>query len=187
VRWAASVPDNFRFSVKAPRTVTHEHRLKGHGAVLDSFFEEVSGLGEKLGVLLVQLPPSLAYDADTAEAFFRDLARAQTAVACEPRHASWFTPGADNLMKSLHIARVAADPPRAARDRVPGGDTRWGYFRLHGSPKIYHSKYSDAALAGLAQTLRSGDWCIFDNTAASYALGNALDLHRRTALQLIIR
>ena len=186
-RWAATVPDDFRFSVKAPRAVTHDHRLKGYGDLLDRFLEEVSGLGEKLGVLLVQLPPSLACDADVAEAFFRDLARARATVACEPRHSSWLTPVADNLMKSLHVARVAADPPRAANDGVPGGDTRLAYFRLHGSPIIYHSDYSDAALAGLAQALRSGDWCIFDNTAASCALGNALDLTRRIALQPGIR
>jgi len=175
-RWAANVPEDFRFSVKVPRSLTQERRLRDYGDLLDRFLDEVGGLGAKLDVLLVQLPPSLGYDADSAAAFFRDLARAGVRIACEPRHASWFTPKADAALKRLHVARVAADPPRAAGDGVPGGDTRFTYWRLHGSPKIYYSDYAQAFLAALAPRLRSGDWCVFDNTAAFHALGNALTL-----------
>jgi uncharacterized protein YecE (DUF72 family) len=175
-RWAASVPADFRFSVKLPRGITHDNRLKDHGDLLDRFLDETSGLGGKLGILLVQLPPSLAYEAATAAAFFRDLARARARIACEPRHASWFTPQAEALLHQWHVARVAADPPRAPGDGVPGGDTGFAYWRLHGSPKLYYSDYSDAALAALAPRLRPQDWCIFDNTAAFHALGNALSV-----------
>lgn len=175
-RWAAAVPAGFRFSVKVPRTITQNHRLKNYGDLLDHFLDEVSGLGDKLGVLLAQLPTSLVYDAKAAKEFFRDLARAEVTMACEPRHASWFTPDADKTLKKLHVIRVAADPPRAPADGVPGGDAPAAYFRLHGSPKFYYSDYPEAALTALAAKLRRGDWCIFDNTAASYALGNALAL-----------
>jgi len=175
-RWAASVPAAFRFAVKVPRTITQDHRLKDYGDLLERFLGEVSGLGGKLGVLLAQLPPSLGYDAGTAAAFFTDLARAGAAMACEPRHASWFTPEADAALRQLHVARVAADPPRAPGDGTPGGDTRLAYFRLHGSPKIYYSDYPDLALESLAPRLRETDWCIFDNTAAFHATGNALAL-----------
>ena len=175
-KWAASVPDGFRFSVKVPRTITQNHRLAHYGDKLDQFLEEAAGLGDKLGVLLAQLPPSLVYDTDAAEAFFLDLAQASVTMACEPRHMSWFTPDCERVLKRLHVVRVAADPPRAPGDGVPGGDTRMAYFRLHGSPKIYHSDYPDTKLAELAQKLRPADWCIFDNTAAFHALGNALTL-----------
>jgi uncharacterized protein YecE (DUF72 family) len=175
-RWAATVPDGFRFSVKVPRQITQNHRLKGYGDLLARFLEEISGLGGKLGVILVQLPPSLGYETDTAGRFFTELACAETAIACEPRHISWFTPEATNLLRSLHVARVAADPPRAPGDGVPGGDMQLAYFRLHGTPKIYHSDYPDTVLKTFAPKLRSGDWCIFDNTAAFHALGNALAL-----------
>ncbi len=176
-RWAASVPESFRFSVKLPRTITQNHRLKEYGDLLERFIEEVSGLGQKLGVLLVQLPPSLNYDAEVAATFFDDLRRlSKAAIACEPRHASWFVPDADAALKKLKVARVAADPPRAAADGAPGGWTGLAYWRLHGSPKIYYSEYSDAALQAIAPKLRSKDWCIFDNTAAFAALGNALTL-----------
>jgi uncharacterized protein YecE (DUF72 family) len=60
-RWAASVPEDFRFAVKVPKSVTHERRLKGTGDLLDQFVSEVGGLGPKLGPLLIQLPPSLAF------------------------------------------------------------------------------------------------------------------------------
>lgn len=175
-RWAAAVPADFRFSVKVPRTITQNHRLKDYGNLLEQFLEEVSGLGRKLGVILAQLPPSLVYDAEPVEAFFRDLADCKVVIACEPRHASWFTPEAEALLKRLHVSRVAADPPRAPSDGKPGGDTRLAYFRLHGSPKIYYSDYPESTLKALAPKLRANDWCIFDNTAAYHALGNALSL-----------
>src|ERR1700733_604079 len=61
-RWAWSVPAGFRFSVKLPKAMTHEQRLADCGALLDRFVSEVTGLGDRLGVLLVQLPPQLAFD-----------------------------------------------------------------------------------------------------------------------------
>jgi uncharacterized protein YecE (DUF72 family) len=180
-RWAASVPEGFRFSVKLPRSITQEHRLKDYDALLSRFLEESAGLGAKLGVILVQLPPTLAYDAGVAGHFFADL-RDQTkaAIACEPRHASWFTPKADGALKTWHVARVAADPPRAPTDGAPGGWQGLRYWRLHGSPKIYYSDYEATALKTLAEKLRPGDWCIFDNTAAFAALGNALAIAKLT-------
>ena len=74
-RWAASVPNDFRFSVKLPRSITQSQRLRDCDDLLARFLEESAGLGAKLGVVLVQLPPSLAYDADMASGFFRNLGR----------------------------------------------------------------------------------------------------------------
>lgn len=179
-RWAASVPADFRFSVKLPKTITHEARLSGAAAELRTFLDGVAGLGKKLGVLLVQLPPNLAFDAGQVEAFFR-LLRGLTpaAVAIEPRHASWFTAQAEDMMRDLRAARVAADPPRAEGGDRPAGWTGLKYYRLHGSPAVYRSDYDDGRLSALAEGLaeRSGEaWCIFDNTVAGHALGNALAL-----------
>jgi uncharacterized protein YecE (DUF72 family) len=178
-RWAASVPQGFPFSVKVPRTITQTHRLQDCGDLLTRFAEQVSGLGDRLGVLLVQLPPSLVYDAEVAAAFFHALRKLSPAeIACEPRHASWFAPPADAALAKLKVARVAADPPRDAADGAPGGWRGLAYWRLHGSPKIYYSDYPDAALRKIASKLAPNDWCIFDNTAAFAALGNALALQR---------
>lgn len=182
-RWAASVPRGFRFSVKVPRTITHDARLEQCGALLDRFTDEVSGLGAKLGGVLVQLPPSLAYSARSASTFFAMLRRRLSVpVACEPRHASWFVPAVDALWMRHAVARVAADPVRTPEGAVPGGHGRWHYWRLHGSPRIYYSAYDDARLEVLAQALLARGrgtrpaWCIFDNTAHGHAMADAARL-----------
>jgi uncharacterized protein YecE (DUF72 family) len=187
-RWAQTVGNDFRFAVKTPKTLTHEGTLiEGKSEVLDRFLSEVSGLGRKLAVLLVQLPPSLAFKAADVRAFFKTLrsgvAPAVT-LACEPRHASWNCKAANALLERLGVSRVAVDPPRWGQDANPGGDRRLAYFRMHGSPRIYYSTYDPGRIAILKSTLkqaaRDSDsvWCIFDNTAHGHAIGNALSLQQ---------
>jgi uncharacterized protein YecE (DUF72 family) len=182
-RWSASVPADFRFSVKVSKTVTHTRRLQGTVELLETFLSEASGLGDKLGCLLVQLPPSLSFEASVASAFFTDLrARASVTIVCEPRHPTWFTPEADGLLDRFEIARVAADPACVPEAAEPGGWRGVSYYRLHGSPRIYSSAYSGEYLAALAEKIRAdaGEgrsvWCVFDNTTLGAATGNALEL-----------
>lgn len=185
-RWAASVPRSFRFSVKLPRTITHDQRLARSTALLDGFLADLAPLGARLGCLLVQLPPSLDFDARVARTFFAALrARFDGGIALEPRHASWFDGRADRLLISLEIARVAADPPRIAGGDEPAGWGGLAYFRLHGSPRIYYSSYEAGYLDALAETLRRlrrrrvPTWCIFDNTTLGAGTGNALSVIER--------
>lgn len=178
-RWAESVPEAFRFSVKLPRTITHERRLADCGEPLARFAGEAGALGRRLGCVLVQLPPSLALDTAVADAFFRQLRTSlDCACACEARHPSWFGVAATDLLRQHGIIRVRADPPAGQPGpHVP--TTAQAYLRLHGSPRIYYSPYSDAQLEQLAQELAGrADWCIFDNTASGAALPNALALQR---------
>ena len=177
------MPRAFRFSAKIPQAITHEQRLARPAAALDTFLEEIAALGSRLGCLVVQLPPSLAFDARIARAFFTALRkRFDRGVALEPRHESWFGTRADQLMIDFEIARVAADPPRAQGDGEPGGWRGLAYFRLHGSPRVYYSSYEAAYLDALAARLRDlrkrriPSWCIFDNTASGAATGNALSV-----------
>jgi uncharacterized protein YecE (DUF72 family) len=180
-RWAASVPEDFRFAVKVPKAITHERRLKDVDDVLDRFLSEVGGLGSKLGPLLVQLPPSLNFQAGVADRFLGELRnRIQGSIVCEPRHASWFTPEVEELLAKLRISRVAADPAPVPGADEPGGWRGLSYYRLHGSPRIYYSAYSAEYLAAIAEVLARDaaagieTWCIFDNTAAFAATGDAL-------------
>lgn len=181
-RWRDSVPDDFRFSVKIPKRITHELRLAECDEALDTFVSEAGTLGAKLAVLLVQLPPSLAFDEKVAARFFSRLAASsQAAIACEPRHASWFSDEADALLVRHRVARVAADPVKHDRAEVPGGWRGLSYWRLHGSPVIYRSSYEDR-IEDYAAALRSEaavgaeTWCVFDNTASSAATRDALAL-----------
>ena len=182
-RWAASVPADFRFAAKLPKTITHVLRLHKCAAELDRFLSEAGGLGAKLGVLLVQLPPSLTFESRSACDFFtRIRAETDAHIVCEPRHASWFDPLVGRKMASLKIGRVAADPAPVPAAREPAGDESLVYFRLHGAPKMYYSRYDSGYLSALYrrvldhQMLGRSAWCIFDNTAESAAWSNALEL-----------
>ena len=189
-RWAASTPDEFRVSVKMPKTITHEAKLVNCGAPLLEFVEQARGLGAKLGPLLVQLPPKLAFDEGVAHEFFTTLRELHTGlVALEPRHESWFTPAVDRLLRGFEIARVAADPPKGSPAAgQPGGWPGLRYWRLHGAPRTYYADYHEQWLQQFAESLRkplqtSQVWVIFDNTALGHATGNALRLQELLCTQ----
>ena len=186
-RWASVVPAGFRFSVKFPQTISHQLRLSGAAPLLDPFLEAAQQLGGKLGALLLQLPPSLAYDGRVASSFLRALRRRTTArVACEPRHASWFSEAADAMLRTHDVARVAANPARFPLAAWPGGTRSWSYWRWHGQPRMYYGRYGEPALRSLAGDLAKRDasgeaWMIFDNTADGSAIADAL------CLQVLLR
>ena len=172
IRWSAATPIGFRFAVKAPRTITHEHRLVDCAALLDTFAAQVHGLGPKLGLILIQLPTSLVFELGVAEPFVASLRmRFLVPVAIEPRHPSWFTPEIEDWLRKHCIPRVAADPPIAPGGDEPGGWKEVRYYRWHGSPKTYFSKYDQASLITMRTRLsRNGQsgipsWCIFDKPA----------------------
>jgi uncharacterized protein YecE (DUF72 family) len=94
------------------------------------FLSEIGGLGAKLGCVLVQLPPSLAYDPRTVESFFGSLrARHRGPVVCEPRHPTWFTGAADRRLEAHGVGRVAADPSCGDGGDEPSASSRVAYFR----------------------------------------------------------
>ena len=183
MRWADSTPATFRFSVKLPRAITHDRKLLDTSVLLDEFLGQARGLGDKLGSLLVQLPPSLVLDRHPAELFLAGLRqRWAGCIAMEPRHASWFSAEAEAMLRDHRIARVLADPVRHESAARPGGWDGVAYLRLHGSPRMYYSAYEPlliGALAGrIALAVREGVtvWCVFDNTAGGFAADNALGL-----------
>lgn len=181
-KWAASTPPDFRFAVKVPRTITHELKLRGARRLFDRFLDETSGLGRKRGPLLVQLPPSLAFDRRVTARFFDAVRkRHEGPIVCEPRHPSWFSGAVDTLLRQFQVARVAADPPPVAEAQQPGGWSEVVYFRLHGAPRKYWSRYDAEFLASLGAAIRdiarfADVWCLFDNTASGAALENAWEL-----------
>jgi uncharacterized protein YecE (DUF72 family) len=180
-RWAESVPAGFRFSVKMPKLVSHEQRLRDSAQALDEFLGQCLQLGERLGCLLLQLPPSLAYEEEVARAFFAQLRERFTGhVVIEPRHETWVQ--AEPLLAHYCIAQAAVDPSRLSNDSQPSAWNGLRYWRLHGSPRIYYSAYEDDYLIRLATELQAAaregtpTWCVFDNTASGAATGDALKL-----------
>jgi uncharacterized protein YecE (DUF72 family) len=180
-KWADSVPEDFRFAVKAPKTITHEAKLACTSEQLQTFFQEANTLGHKLGPILFQLPPSLSFNESRAGIFFTMLRALSSApIVLEPRHLTWFTPEVDRLLRSYKVARAAVDPAITPEAAQAGGDQSLIYYRLHGSPRVYYSDYDEAWLTNLATAIRKDfgaeTWCIFDNTASGAAIKNAQTL-----------
>ena len=182
-KWAACVPDDFRFAVKVPRAITHDARMQDVEPLLVQFAAEAGELGDKLGCLLVQLPPKFGFVDETARIFFRQLhAIFGCTVAFEARHPGWFSDAATELLTESRVTRVIADP--AAGQPGPHVPTSSDsvYVRLHGTPRIYYSRYSpeyvESVRRELARQTAAGRtaWCVFDNTAAFEAVPNALQL-----------
>ena len=181
-KWRDSTPQDFRFSVKIPRAITHELRLKAARRPFAAFLAQTDGLAEKRGPLLLQLPPSFAFDRPVVTAFLKSVRQVYDGpLVCEPRHATWFSPRVTTLLERHDVSRVAADPPPVPDAATPAGSARVAYFRLHGSPRMYWSRYDEHAITTLAATLDAMTlpeqvWCVFDNTASGAAIENACDL-----------
>jgi uncharacterized protein YecE (DUF72 family) len=189
-RWADTVPAAFRFSVKLPRAISHAPVLTDNIVQLERFGDDIRGLGDKLGCVLIEFPPKRAFAAAEFDRFITAARRSiDCPLVCEPRHSSWADAQAIALFETNRIARVAADPVVVPGGGEPGGWSRLTYRRLHGSPRIYHSSYEDVVINHVAASLRrdlecgADAWCIFDNTATGAATANALSL--RNALDHI--
>jgi uncharacterized protein YecE (DUF72 family) len=179
--WFGQTPDDFVFSVKGGRFITHMKKLAGVEVALANFFGSgVLALGHKLGPVLWQLPPTLGFDATRLAAFFALLPRSTdeaawlarrhdarlkdrafvTAVwdgpvrhALEIRHASYLTPAFPALLREHAIALVVADTA-GKWPLIREVTTDFGYVRLHGDAELYTSGYTDAALSTWAATIR---------------------------------
>jgi uncharacterized protein YecE (DUF72 family) len=153
--WASQVPAAFRFAVKASRRITHMKRLVDAGDETGFLLRSVESLGERLGALLFQLPPTLRLDLPRLERFV-ELLPAGTPAAFEFRHASWREPAVRDLLRARGFAWCDADMDEEPAAELAGGER--GYLRLR------RSDYSDADLADWALRVRSRGWsqaCVF--------------------------
>lgn len=174
-RWAGSVPDSFRFSVKVPKEITHVRAMTNIGEQFDIFLQDIAPLGEKRGPLLFQLPPSLAFDPEEMARTLETVRDAdQGPIVVEVRHKSWASVDAVVLLRKYRIDRVLADPARVWPVESFADPLR--YIRLHGTPKVYYSSYTDEQIRAFSQLLAPDGWCIFDNTASGAAIENALTM-----------
>lgn len=125
--WNKLTPATFRFGLKAPQKITHWSKLGDCGDTIRYFCEVISGLGERLGPVLFQLPPTFKKDTDVLSAFLRELP-AVVRAAFEFRHESWFADEVFDLLKTHKAALCIADTADLATPKNPTTD--WGYLRL---------------------------------------------------------
>jgi uncharacterized protein YecE (DUF72 family) len=124
--WKQLTPDNFRFSLKAPQKITHWSKLRDCADTLEYFCKIGSGLGERLGPVLFQLPPTFKKDADVLSSFLRELP--STRAAFEFRHESWFNNEIYELLKSRNVALCIADTETIETPKTITAN--YGYLRL---------------------------------------------------------
>ncbi len=173
--WAEQTPPDFRFSVKINRAITHAARLSAN-AKLEQALDPMMSLGPKLAAVLIQLPPTLAAEPERDAAFLGRL-RALYAgmVAWEPRHPSWEAAEPTRLLEEHGVTLVRTTIPEPGAPHTPSGT----YARLHGTPRRYYSAYSTADISDLAGWVRDApaqSLVVFDNTASSAGVRNALEL-----------
>ena len=171
-------------AVRRPRAITHDLKLQRAREPFIAFLAQTDGLAEKRGPLLLRLPASLTFDGPVVTRFLNMVRRVYAGpIVCEPRHATWFSPLVNALLARYQVSRVAADPPAVPDSTTAAGWSCMAYFRLHGSPRTYWSRYGKSAIETLAGTLdrTTADqvWCVFDNTASGAAIENACELLER--------
>jgi uncharacterized protein YecE (DUF72 family) len=126
--WAGKVPETFRFAVKAPRRISHSKQLRDCEEEAGYFFKALESLGDRLGCVLVQLPPHARASTDNLDAFL-GLVPEQVHVACEFRHPSWRDDAVFDVLRKHRAAWVTADNEGGDPAELPG-TANWIYLRL---------------------------------------------------------
>ena len=176
-KWHETVPEHFCFSVKMSRFITHIKRLSVEEGSIHRFLKDAGLLGDKLGVVLIQLPPSLKYDHALITDFFALLDPAFR-YTVEARNKSF----ADDEFFSLLSERSIAWCMAESAGRYPYHEAVTApfiYVRLHGRTELYASNYSDEELHDLAAKIRGWareTYVYFDNDFGGYAVRNAITL-----------
>ncbi|MBA3495557.1 MAG: DUF72 domain-containing protein [Gemmatimonadales bacterium] len=171
--WAAQVPAEFRFVLKASRRITHVNRLADTDGSLAYFLEAVNILGPRLGPTLFQCPPSLKKDMALLRDFLARVPRTWRA-ALEFRHVSWFSDEVYDVLREHDIALVAVDEDEEVTPVV--ATASWGYLRLR------RTAYGSDELTDWAERIGSQAWeeaYVFLKHEAESAAGpaSAMDLH----------
>lgn len=181
VRWRDASPAGFLWAVKAHRQITHFTRLTKREP-LQKFLASAEALGEMLGVILFQLPPSLKFDARVVRRFLGWLPDGKR-YAIEPRHRSWFEAKALEQLERHGVALCIAD----SGGRFPSGEhltAKFTYLRFHGGERLYASRYTAEQMRAWAQKLvawQRAAFVYFNNDFHGYAVENALELKEHVA------
>ncbi|MFN7915066.1 MAG: DUF72 domain-containing protein [Vicinamibacterales bacterium] len=125
--WATQTPEPYRLTLKAPRRITHDSRLKNCAELTQAFCRVASTLGSKLGALLFQLPPNMKKDLAVFDAFIDELPP-RLCAAFEFRHASWFDDDVFGRLRDRNLALCVSDSEKLSAPVQVTAD--YAYFRL---------------------------------------------------------
>jgi len=173
--WANAVPENFLFSVKCSRFITHIKRLVNLDDSLDIFFERTKEFGYKQGPYLYQLPPAFKRDDERLEGFLETLPDGKHVV--EFRHQSWLCPDVYKILRKYKVALCLVSMP--GFPEVKEVTTQFSYVRFHGKERLYGSKYSDTELKHWSRIIKAlgvPAYVYFNNDFHGFAVENAITL-----------
>jgi uncharacterized protein YecE (DUF72 family) len=177
--WRAKSSKDFTYAVKATRFITHLKKLRNTEESLATFLERVQILGEKLGPLLYQLPPSMRRNEAVLESFV-ELLPNQLHHVIEFRNESWFDEAVFDLLRRNNIGFCIYDMPGFTTPLVVSAD--FAYLRFHGREQLYGSCYSKAEIAEWARKIAqlgqglTSVYVYFNNDVEGFAVKNAKDL-----------
>lgn len=174
--WHKRSPDDFRFSVKAWRGITHYKKFNDTADFITRFYDTINnGLQEKLGPVLFQMPPRYDYTEERLERIINSLDSSFINVF-EPRHESWWSEEVYRELGKHHIAFCGMSHPQLPDEVIHNAPNI--YYRFHGAPLLYRSPYSNDFLQRVidkvnADTSAQAAWCYFNNDFEATAVENA--------------
>lgn len=181
-KWHQESPENFQFSVKAPRVITHFKKLHDSAAMVEDFYKTVDqGLKEKIGCILFQFPPNFIFSQARLEQIIISLNPTYKNVV-EFRHLSWWQKDVYDALGKHHIGYCGMDHPEFPGNVI--GNTAHVYHRMHGATQLYSSNYSEEELDHLYKEIIAMPdvkqaYVYFNNDAQGYAIGNAQYLKKK--------
>lgn len=180
--WYDTSPDDFLFTIKAPRTITHYSKFHETGSLISDFYNvTATGLKEKLGCILFQMPPSFSYTEERLNLLLKQLDPGFKNVV-EPRHISWWNNQVMQAFREHHITFSGISYPSSLPDDIIQHNDLI-YYRFHGKPVLYKSLYTAKEIEEFAAAIEPGDkqvFVYFNNTWGTSALTNAKQLQSIT-------
>ena len=177
--WYQKSPPEFRFSVKAPRAITHYKKFNDCADLISSFYDTINnGLQEKLGPVLFQLPPSFSYDEERLDRIINNL-NPHFKNIVEFRHVSWWRQDVYDRLAEHKIAFCGMSHPLLPDDVIT--NTSEVYYRFHGVPTLYRSRYSPEFLQKVVDSIKPNSvvketWCYFNNDYDAIGVINAKEM-----------
>ena len=181
--WYDKSPEDFCFSVKVPRLITHYKKFSDTIRMLSDFYGSVrEGLKDKLGPVLFQLPKQIAYTDEWMQRILSGIDKSFINVV-EFRNSSWWNPAVYKQMAKHRITFCSTNYPQLPDELVINSPLI--YYRFHGMKKLYRSRYSKTVLKEIGTQVKDEKqlkqaFFYFDNTAEGNAIINARELQRIT-------
>ena len=184
-KWFDKSPADFKFSVKAPRLISHYKQLIDCEKLLDDFYGTIrAGLQEKLGTVLFQFPAKIVYSEEFLQRIIQQLDNSFNNIV-EFRHASWWDQYVFGQLAGKNISFCGISIENLPHNII--NNTSFIYYRFHGIPHLYYSQYSPETIKNFAEELMKKTnvetmYVYFNNTATIAAINNALELENELAI-----